>query len=486
MFKTHVPTNRSARLLVVVAVLAALSLFAGCGGGSGSTAVGPAAPGTTQVQFRVGDAPADSVISFEVSLASPITLHPAGGSAAVTVALGKNRFELTHMAGDMEPLAVMGVPAGTYSSIDVTVTNPEVVFVNSSGVTQKLEGKASTPIKITLNPAITIGANASVVDFDFNVANSLTFDAQGNVTGFSFTGSSVTVAASAVGKDGDEDDDDGEFENIVGTVTNVSGSNFTLMVSQTGMPLTFTTDGNTEFKDGASSSLATLMNTIVKVEGETKADGTLYAKEVEGVEDENGAEIEGQITKVTGNPATSLTLVAHDGMGQGMDDTMAGSMFTVDVSKVQAGKYRIDNGGADFSGLSVPGPMFPFDATTIHAGQNVEVESGEGMATAGTFTAEGVKLQQQSITGMVTAVSSSSAPRTITITLPADSAIAMLSGGGTLSITVFDQPNTDHHKINSLQVGDTVTVRGLLFFSANGTNMIARRIEGNGSNSGKH
>jgi hypothetical protein len=484
MLKAHVPTNRSARLLVAVALLAALFLLTGCGGGSGSMAVGPAAPGTTQVQFRVGDAPADSVISFEVSIASPITLHPADGSAAVTVTLRKNRFELTHMAGDMEPLAVMGVPAGTYSSIDLTVTNPEVVFINSSGVTQKLEGKASTPITITLSPAVTIGANASVVDLDFNVANSLTFDAQGNVSGFNFTGSSVTVAASAVGKDGDEDDDNGELENIVGTVTNVSGSNFTLMVSQTGMPLNFTTDSNTEFKDGAA--LATLMNTIVKVEGETKADGTLYAKEVEGVENENGAEIEGQITAVTGNPVTSLTLVAHDGMGKGMDDAMGGSMFTVDVSGVQASKYRIDDGGADFSGLSVPGPMFPFDATTIHAGQNVEVESQEGMATAGTFTAESVKLQQQSLTGMITAVSSSSVPRTITIALPADSALAMLSGGGTLSITVFDQPKTDHHKINALQVGDTITVRGLLFSTGTQFNMVARRIEGNGSNSGKN
>lgn len=483
MLKTQVFANRSAGLLFAAAILLTLSAFTACGGGN-NMAGSPVAAGSTQVQFRVGDAPADSVISFEVSLASPITLHPADGSAPVAVILGKNRFELTHMSGDMEPLAVMGVPQGSYSSIDLTVTNTEVVFINSSGATQKLEGKTSTPITIALSPALTISKNASVVDFDFSVANSLTFDANGNVTGFNFTGSSVTVAANAVGKEDGEDDDDGELENIVGTVTNVSGTSFTLMVSQTGMPLTFTTDGNTEFKDGAA--LATLMNTIVKVEGETKADGTLYAKEVEGVEDENGAEIEGQITQVTGNPATSLTLVAHDGMGEGMDDTMGGSMFTVDVSGVQASKYRIDDGGADFSGLSVPGPMFPFDTTTIHAGQNVEVESGEGTATAGTFTAESVKLQQQSITGMVTAVSSSSAPRTITITLPADSAIAMLSGGGTPSVTVFDQPKTDHHKINSLQVGDTVTVRGLLFFSANGTNMIARRIEGNGSNSGKN
>lgn len=441
-------------------------------------------PGSAQVQFRVGDAPADSVIAFEVSIASPITLHPADGSAPVSVTLGKNRFELTHMAGDMEPLAVMGVPQGSYSSIDLTVTNPEVVFLNSTGATQKLEGKTSTPITITLSPALSISTQASVVDFDFNVANSLTFDANGNVTGFNFTGSSVTVAANAVGKDGGEDDDDGELENIVGTVTNVSGSNFTLMLSQTGMSLTFTTDANTEFKDGAS--LATLMNTIVKVEGETKADGSLYAKEVEGIEDENGAEIEGQITQVTGNPATSLTLVAHDCMGKGMDDTMGGAMFTVDVSGVQASKYRIDQGGADFSGLSVPGPMFPFDGTTIHAGQNVEVESQEGMTSGTTFTAESVKLQQQSLTGMVTAVSSSSAPRTITIALPADSALAMLSGGGTPSVTVFDQPNTDHHKTSSVQVGDTITVRGLLFSTGSQFNMIARRIEGSGSNSGKN
>jgi hypothetical protein len=165
---------------------------------------------------------------------------------------------------------------------------------------------------------------------------------------------------------------------------------------------------------------------------------------------------------------------------------MGGSMFTVEVSKVQASKYRVDQGGADFSGLAVPGPMFPFDATMIHAGQNVEVESQEGMASSTTFTAESVKLQQQSLTGMVTAVGSSSAPRTITITLPADSALAMLSGGGTPSITVFDQPNTDHHKTNSVQVGDTITVRGLLFSTGTQFNLIARRIEGNGSNSGKN
>src|SRR5579872_5603456 len=106
MFKTHAPKNRiaeriakrSAKLkaVLVAAALLTFSAFTACGGGS--RMVNSALPGSTQVQFRVGDAPADRVIAFEVSLASPITLHPSDGSAAVTVNLNKNRFELTHMS----------------------------------------------------------------------------------------------------------------------------------------------------------------------------------------------------------------------------------------------------------------------------------------------------------------------------------------------------------------------------------------------------
>ena len=42
---------------------------------------------------------------------------------------------------------------------------------------------------------------------------------------------------------------------------------------------------------------------------------------------------------------------------------------------------------------------------------------------------------------------------------------------------MFWQPGTDLHKLTSVNNGDTVRVRGLVFFSGSSFNMIARRID---------
>jgi len=158
--------------------------------------------------------------------------------------------------------------------------------------------------------------------------------------------------------------------------------------------------------------LATILNTIVKVEGVTKADGTLYAKEVEGIEDNNGMEAEGLVTQVVGNPAMQLSMVAQDGSGSGMDDTKVGS--TVDVTGAQ---YNVSQGDIDTSGIGgLPSPPnFPFDATTIHAGQRVEVESASAR-NASSITAEKVKLQQQALRGTVSGLSGLTSAGLVTFT----------------------------------------------------------------------
>ena len=235
------------------------------------------------------------------------------------------------------------------------------------------------------------------------------------------------------------------------------------------LQLTFTTDGNTQFKEGAS--LASLANMMVTVEGRTLADGSLYAKEVEGVESGDGAEVEGLISHVTGNPATQLTFMADHGSGGGMDDSKTGAVFTVDVSK--AG-FKADQSNLDTNGLS-PAliPNFPFDAATVHSGQRVEIDSRH--AVSGTSAvAETVKLQQQTLSGTVSGVTRG-APTTFTLTVAPDSAFAMLAG--TSTITVYWQSGTDLHDLpHTLTNGDSVRVRGLLFFAGTKANMIARRI----------
>jgi hypothetical protein len=452
-------------------VLAAALLATACGSGSASTGgPGPGGGASSPMQVRIGDAPSDRVISFEVTV-GPITLTPTSGTA-VTVLAATRRIELTHLSGISEPLALLGVPQGSYSSATLTVQKPEITFLNNLGVVTKIEPAFNQAITVNFGSPITIGPSSSVLNIDLSVANALTFDGLGNVTGVNLSASSFTFSSSVVAAEDHQHPEDGEMEDISGKVTSVSGNSFTMTVGQSGAILTFVTDANTEFKEGAT--LATLANMMVTVEGSTRADGTLYAKEVEGVENENGAELEGNILQVTGNPATELSILTQDGQGSGVDDTKVGTTLTADVSGAQ---YRVSKGNIDTSGIgSLPAPPnFPFDASTVHAGQRVEVDSASTL-TGTSLVAEKVKLQQQTLTGTVSGLpgATSAGPVTFTLTLPADSAFATLSGKTT--VTIFWQGGTDLHKLTSVNNGDTVRVRSLVFFAAAQVNAIARRI----------
>ena len=260
------------------------------------------------------------------------------------------------------------------------------------------------------------------------------------------------------------------MEDTTGVITSVNGSSFTLTVNQTGAPLSFSTDANTRLEEGAVIAV----NKIVTVEGVTRSDGTLYAKEVEGIEDETGAEAEGLITAISGSPAMQLTFVADHGMGSGMDDTKVGTIITADVSNAQ---YKVKKGDVDSSGIGgLPSSEFPFDATTVHAGQRIELESDVAL-NGSTIKAEKVKLQQQALVGTVSGLSgpATAGPLTFTLTVDADSAFAMLSGK--TQVTVFWQPGTDLHNISSVDNGQSVRVRGLVFFNGSNFNLIARRID---------
>ena len=419
----------------------------------------------------MGDAPADRVVAFEVTV-GPIAMTPTSGSA-VTVLTGTRRLEMTHWSGTNEPLALLNIPRGSYSGASITVSSPEVTFINNLGKLVKLEPAFNQTITLTFSPAQTIGASSSVLNIDLNVANSLTLDTQGNVIGVNLSASSFTFSTTAVAAEDKQGHDDGELEDTVGLVTSVSGNSFTMRLGQDGVSLTFSTDNNTEFNDGAS--LASLLNTMVAVEGITKSDGTLYAREVEGIENENGMEAEGLIIQVTGNPATQLTFVADDGLGNGMDDTKIGGTITADVS---GAKYKVNKGSIDTSGIGgLPSdPNFPFDASSVHAGQRIEVESASSLSGT-SLVAEKVKLQQQALVGTVSGLSgaTSAGPVTFTLTVASDSAFAMLSGKA--QVTVFWQLGTDLHNLSSVNNGDTLRVRGLVFFAASGVNMIARRFD---------
>jgi Domain of unknown function (DUF5666) len=451
------------RAVLALIVAAGLVFVVGCGGGgSGLTANPTPTPnnsGASNTQVRIGDAPADSVIAFEVSLTA-LSLTPSGGGAAVSIPVGaNNRIELSHQSGKFEPLALGSLPQGTFSSASLTLANSELTFMTGTGPVH-LNGPASAQVTVNLSPALTIGTSPTVISIDVNVANSITTNA-GGITGISFGPSSFTITAKAPGAQASQQDDDGEIEDVRGTVTAATSSNFTLKVGQTGSSMTFSFDASTKFSDGATA--ATLLNQIVSVEGFTKSDGSLFATEVEGQEASTGSELEGMIRSISG---TLLTVTAHDGSGSGMDDTKVGADFTVSINGLAASKFRVD-GGNGFGSL-VPNTL-SFSATNIHAGQQIEVESNSPVPAAnGSITADKIKLQQQGVSGTAANVAAS----TFDINLAADSALAVISGQTVVHVTKVSATDTRKTVAN----GTAVQVRGLLFWNGTSWQLIARRI----------
>src|SRR5258707_12293501 len=94
------------RTLFVLFALAALLVAAGCGGGGSSSAAPSPTPvpaGASSTQFRIGDAPLDSVIAFEVTV-SALSLTPSAGGPPVVVPLpAGNPQELSHSSANLEP-----------------------------------------------------------------------------------------------------------------------------------------------------------------------------------------------------------------------------------------------------------------------------------------------------------------------------------------------------------------------------------------------
>jgi hypothetical protein len=413
------------------------------------------------MQVRFGDAPADSVIAFEVSV-SALSLTPAGGGSPISVAVpANNRIELTHASGKFEPFVAGNLPQGTFSAANLTLVNSELTFLSNTGTPVHINGPASASISVPLSPNLPIGTSPLVLNIDVNVANSITTSA-GVVNGISFGPTSFNITAKAPGAQANQQDDDGEIEDVQGTVSAVNGSSFTLKL-QNGSSLTFSTDGTTEFKDGVTG-VAGLLNQVVTVEGFTKSDGSLFAKEVEGLENQNGAEVEGLITAISG---TTLTVTAQDGIGSGMDDSKVGATFTVNIAGLQASKFRVKAGNG-FGG-SLPNASFPFDATTIHQGQRIEVDTDAAVPPAnGAITADKINLQQQGVSGTV----SNATATTFDINLAADSALRTISGQTVVHVT----RNSSTDSRVTVSNGATVQVRGLLFWNGTSWQMIARRI----------
>jgi len=439
-------------IFTLLSVVFAL-LLTGCGGGKNTLT---ATPGSGNVTIQTGDAVNDQVVKFELTISS-ITLTGVSPTATTANLLSKpGEVEFVHEAGTLEPLTLANVPAGTYNGATLTISNPEVVVVNAGVPTKVPATLSSTTVNVTF-PNLTVGASPLFINFDLNLASSITLN--GSPVTSATVNPTFTVSTSTVAPNkGNEDDEDGENDDVHGSVKSINAPNFTITTNST--DITFATDANTNFNDGIKSLADLKVGDVVEVDSVTQADGSKLATKIERECDNQGEELEGIISAVTGSPATQIT-VAHQ-----VDSTASSAPpTTVNIALNASTQFIVRT---DKLNLSSP-PAF--DASHIANGQRVEADAN---GTTSPILAAKLKLREQALFGTV-ATTPAPTSSGFTLTLSSTSAFATLSGTTSIPVTIVSGTN--------LQVtpsaGATVRVRGLVFFNAGTYTMIATRVDNN-------
>lgn len=452
----------------------------GCGSSNSSSSSGtsttPTPAAKTVVQVNMGDAPADWMLAFSMNISS-MSLQSSSGN--ISVISSSMPIELMHLMGSMQPLTMISVPQGTYTGATVTISSAIVTYMDPVSGTM-MQKTMTGPItgSISFGSSIVVGSTPMALGFDLDLGQSVTADTNGNLSFLPV----FHVTSGLQGAGNPQDFSGGGIHEMIGMVSAVSGTTFTMTSMQAAQSFTFSTNASTEFDNLTGMSMMS-SGMMVAVDSVMQSDGSLLVTKVASLMSSNGAMAGGIISSTTGIPATQMVLVMQHGEGSGMMSSSLSAEVTVNLNDSTV--YRIDQDNVDLSGL----PFTPaFDASHIYVGQGAMPISSTGMMNggsggmmgsgmmSGTLTATEVQLEQQGMSGTIATSVTSGSRSNFSLTLSAGSAFTTLSGAST--ITVYQQSGTVLSGTLPLSSGAKVHVYGLLFFDAGQWKMVASRITG--------
>ncbi|HET9025037.1 MAG TPA: DUF5666 domain-containing protein [Burkholderiaceae bacterium] len=463
--------------LFVTALMLSACGGGGSGGGVGTSGGTDAPPSSTQpttpVQINLGDDPADRLIAANVTVNSVSLISAGGGSVAV---LSTPRpMEMMRLLGTVAPLAMASVPRGSYAGAMITIGASTVTYVDAvTGVPVQRPVPGPMTTTVMFGSPLVVGTTPMVVNLDMNMAASVGIDAMGIVSM-----SPAMTARHNAAVAGSREPEDGGLHGLNGMVGSVGSTTFTLSMMQGVSGVALTTQAGTSY-EGLAGMPMMGSNHLLSVDASLQLDGSWMATRVRSRVGAGGAMAAGVVTSLTGTPPTQLVLVMHDGTGIGMMASNLASTTTVNIG--DATVFSIDARDVDLTNL----PFTPrFDRATVDRGQRIEalsagqmVQGGgmHGMMGGGTVTATSIHLGQQGLRGTVSGYAQAGAQSTFTLTLPADSAFARLTGSTT--VTVYQQGSTRLRGVSGITNGSMVQVRGLVFRDGAAVRLVAGRILG--------
>ena len=451
----------------------------GCGSGS-SSSTGSTPPTTppaasTAVLVNMGDTPSDSVLECTVTISAMSFTNTSGTNVAVTIA-SPMTMELAHLRGTVAPLMMQSIPQGTYNAMALTLSSATVTSMTSAHTPVQQVFSTPMTVNIPLSTPLTVGNNAMVMNLDLNLSTSVGSGSGGAIT---FTPTFDASAETATGNASATPEQGGMMQ-LVGNVTGMSGSTFTMGTLQ-GMPMSLAAGSNTQYQgvNGQTMSNMGMMSNgqIVTVNATLQPGGTWMANSVTAMMGSGGVMPIGMITATTGSPVTQMTMFPNNGIGAGMMAALLANGTTVNVGG--SATYGIDDIGVSMSGL----PITPrFDASHMAVGQNIAAAGSGGMSSGGgmmggggfmnmgSLTAAGFELEPQGLSGTVAGASGSG----FTLSLPSDSAFTLLTGA--TSVPVYQTAQTEMNGLTAAANGQNVAVYGYLFYNAGSYNFVAMQI----------
>jgi hypothetical protein len=466
--------NRVALCAIIALLGFALSVIAGCNGSySSSTNTSPTqnsgglTASLSPVSLSMTDAPPAGVtiFSFEVKLTSAV-LNP--GAIDLLAGKGPLDIEIKRLETETALLNTANVPAGTYTTIQLTFANPQLTFRNDSGGSLTVGGTVCavgavcevTPTG-SLSTTINLPAAGTPVGFivDVNLANLFNGDMTLNF-GNANSASLQRVPLSTVPTGQVE-----KLEEVEGIVKNLNTTtgHFTLQTPARGN-LDVAVNSTTRFADCSANTLAGCVQNdqAAEVDLGLLAGGVLYARKIE-VEDTaaNAVDdgIEGFIYQI--DDATHFRMVADDFL-RGSDPSIVRGRRLI-VALRSGAKFDVASGGLAFP-PAIQTAVTAFDSATTTAqlqiGQHVQVRfrllTPAPPPTPFTLETDRVRLTGTRLSATIGTITGS----TFTVT-----GLPPVFGAGA-TIQVFTSSDTDFEnatRIGDLSTGAQVSLRGFLF-----------------------
>ena len=396
---------------------AAIGLLAGCGS-NGSPSSSTSTNSQSAPVFLTGtDAPLPSVVSFQVTINS-VTLSN-GGNNGVDILQNAQTIDFARYNGLQTLLDFNSVPAGTYNTVTVSLSNPIISYVNLSTATPPASPTITTVNNATLtNPTVTVqlansftvtAGQAAGLRMDFDLRQSILTDSNGQVTGsvnptIDFTAISPNTPAAQI---------DEFYATVVSVNTSQNtfmiqgphGRQYTVALNQTNSGSGVTTtewddtgdeSGNSQGANNGNINLANLVpnQTIVDVAGQFQpSTQTLDATDV-AIISQSGFYADGTVSYVT--PASGIATAFQ---------MYVRSLLPTDTGIQLGGLANVQlTGNENFFVFRCGSPLlqFLFNPSLIVPGQNVSIGGpASGAANASSVTTQRVVLHLAGFTGTV-------------------------------------------------------------------------------------